>query len=72
MTVFDLTKDEKAELKCNYLAGREAKDLSMSEISMIDLLVTDSEIEDVYADCYFTADDFFCNKGIDVDEKEDY
>ena len=64
MTVFDLTRDEKSELKCRYLAGKEEKDLSYGERANIDLLVTDSEIEDVYADTYFSPDDFFCNEGI--------
>lgn len=64
MTVFDLTRDEKRELKCQYLAGKEEKDLSYGEIANIDLLVTDSEIEDVYCDTYFSPDDFFCNEGI--------
>lgn len=64
MTVFDLTRDEKRELKCKYLAGKEEKDLSYSEVANIDLLVTDSEIEEVYADTYFSPDDFLCNEGI--------
>lgn len=64
MTVFDLTRDEKRELKSRYLAEKEEKDLSYGELANIDLLVTDSEIEDVYADTYFSPDDFFCNEGI--------
>ena len=59
MTVYDLTKDEKRELKCQYLAGKEEKDLSYSEIANIDLLVSDSEIEEVYENYCFSADDFF-------------
>lgn len=64
MTVFDLTRDEKRELKSRYLAEKEDKDLSYGELANIDLLVSDSEIEDVYADTYFSPDDFFCNEGI--------
>lgn len=64
MTVFDLTLDEKRELKSRYLAGKEERELSYSELANIDLLVTDSEIEDVYCDTYFSTDDFFCNEGI--------
>lgn len=64
MTVFDLTRDEKRELKSRYLAEKEEKDLSYGELANIDLLVTDSEIEDVYCDTYFSPDDFFCNEGI--------
>ena len=64
MTVYDLTKDEKRELKSNYLAGKEGRDLSYSELADIDLLVTDSEIEDVYCNTYFSLDDFFCNEGL--------
>lgn len=60
MTIFDLTKEEKQELKSNYLAGK-GKDLSMAELANIDALVSDSEIEEVYCDTYFTPDDFFCN-----------
>lgn len=64
MTVFDLTRDEKRELKSRYLADKEERDLSYGELANIDLLVTDSEIEDVYCDTYFSPDDFFCNEGI--------
>lgn len=64
MTVFDLTRDEKRELKCHYLAEKEEKDLSYGELANIDLLVTDSEIEDVYCDTYFSPDDFSCNEGL--------
>ena len=67
MTVFDLTRDEKRELKSRYLAEKEEKDLSYGELANIDLLVTDSEIEDVYCDTYFSPDDFFCNEGISED-----
>ena len=59
MTVYDLTEDEKRELKCQYLAGKEEKDLSYGEIANIDLLVSDSEIEEVYENYCFSADDFF-------------
>lgn len=64
MTVYDLTKDEKRELKCQYLAEKEEKDLSYGELANIDLLISDSEIEDVYCDTYFSHDDFFCNEGL--------
>jgi hypothetical protein len=64
MTVFDLTREEKRELKCQYLAEKEEKDLSYGELANIDLLVTDSEIEDVYCDTYFSPDDFYCNEGL--------
>lgn len=64
MTVYDLTKDEKRELKSNYLASKEERDLSYGELANIDLLISDSEIEDVYCDTYFSPDDFFCNEGI--------
>ena len=63
MTVYALTEDEKRELKCQYLAGKEEKDLSYSEIANIYLLVSDCEIEEVYEDYCFSADDFF-NEGV--------
>lgn len=61
MTVYDLTEDEKRELKSKYLASKEERDLSYSELANIDLLISDSEIEDVYCDTYFTPEDFLCN-----------
>lgn len=63
MTVYDLTEDEKRELKCQYLAGKYEKDLSYGEIANIDLLVSDCEIEEVYENYCFSADDFF-NEGV--------
>ena len=70
MTVYDLTKDEKRELKSNYLASKEERDLSYSELADIDLLISDSEIEDVYCDTYFSPDDFFCNEGLKTEWKK--
>ena len=70
MTVYDLTKDEKHELKCQYLAEKEEKDLSYGELANIDLLISDSEIEDVYCDTYFSPDDFFCNEGLKTEWKK--
>ena len=66
MTVFELNRDQLAELKINYLSRGGAVDLSYEEIANIDDYVTDAEIYEEYAGTHFTPEDFASS------EDEDY
>ena len=63
MTVYDLNRDQLAELKQRYYADKTGEDLSYDEIYRIDELVSDHEIYEAYEGTDFVNDDFFCSAG---------
>ena len=63
MTVYDLNRDQLAELKARYYQDQVGYDLSYEELANIDAYVTDTEIFNEYAGTEFTPDDFFCSAG---------
>ena len=60
MNVRELSKDQKMELKQNVLLCRN-KNASWQEIADADILVPDSELEELFEGVEFTEEDFFCN-----------
>lgn len=58
MNVRELSKDQKTELKQNVLLCRN-KNASWQEIVDSDILVPDSELEELFEGVQFTEDDFF-------------
>lgn len=71
MSVKELTKGQKEELKIRYydekLQEKEDRTISYYEMSIIDDLVSDEEIENEYDYISFVNDDFFTN-----DRNENY
>lgn len=71
MSVKELTKGQKTELKQKYydekLQEKEDRTISYYEMSIIDDLVSDEEIENEYDYISFVNDDFFTN-----DRNENY
>ena len=71
MSVKELTKGQKEELKQRYydekLQEKENRTMSYYEMSIIDDLVSDEEIENEYGYISFVNDDFFTN-----DRNENY
>lgn len=71
MSVKELTKGQKEELKIRYydekLQEKEDRTISYYEMSIIDDLVSDEEIENEYDYITFVNDDFFTN-----DRNENY
>lgn len=65
MSVKELTKGQKEELKIRYydekLQEKEDRTISYYEMSIIDDLVSDEEIENEYGYITFVNDDFFTN-----------
>ena len=65
MSVKELTKGQKTELKQRYydekLQEKEDRTISYYEMSIIDDLVSDEEIENEYDYISFVNDDFFTN-----------
>lgn len=65
MSVKELTKGQKEELKIRYydekLQEKEDRTISYYEMSIIDDLVSDEEIENEYNYISFVNDDFFTN-----------
>lgn len=65
MSVKELTKGQKEELKIRYydekLQEKEDRTISYYEMSIIDDLVSDEEIENEYDYISFVNDDFFTN-----------
>lgn len=65
MSVKELTKGQKEELKIRYydekLQEKEDRTISYYEMSIIDDLVSDEEIENEYDYITFVNDDFFTN-----------
>lgn len=65
MSVKELTKGQKEELKIRYydekLQEKEDRTISYYEMSIIDDLVSDEEIENEYGYISFVNDDFFTN-----------
>lgn len=67
MTVYDLTQDEKEELKSNLFWGAsEADNLDQQEKKTLDQAKTCADIPDAiifsaYSGYEFVKDDFFCN-----------
>lgn len=68
MDVYDLNRDQLAELKARYYQDKVGYDLSYEELANIDAYVTDSEVYREYAGTIFTPDDFFCSAGEDFTE----
>lgn len=71
MSVKELTKGQKEELKIRYydekLQEKEDRTMSYYEMMIIDDLVSDEEIENEYDYITFVNDDFFTN-----DRNENY
>ena len=65
MTVYELNRDQLAELKARYYADKTGEDLSYDEIADIDNLVSDAEIFRASEDIEFSPDDFSCSAGED-------
>ncbi len=65
MTVKELSRSELIELKQKHYSQKNSN-ISYSEMTFIDELVSDSEIFRAYENVEFTEEDFFCN----LDEKE--
>lgn len=63
MDVYDLNRDQLAELKARYYQDLVGYELSYEELANIDAYVTDAEIFREYADTEFTPDDFFSSAG---------
>lgn len=66
LSVKDLTKDQRIELKQNYLTqkySKSGKSPSYGELADVDNLVTDKELDDEYANTVFCNDDFMCSMG---------
>ena len=65
MNIKELTKGQKEELKIRYydekLQEKENRTMSYYEMSIIDDLVSDEEIENEYDYISFGNDDFFTN-----------
>ena len=65
MNIKELTKGQKTELKQRYydekLQEKENRTMSYYEMSIIDDLVSDKEIENEYGYISFVNDDFFTN-----------
>lgn len=65
MNIKELTKGQKTELKQRYydekLQNEEDRAISYYEMSIIDDLVSDEEIENEYGYISFGNDDFFTN-----------
>lgn len=65
MNIKELTKGQKTELKQRYydekLQNEEDRTISYYEMSIIDDLVSDEEIENEYGYISFVNDDFFTN-----------
>lgn len=65
MNIKELTKGQKTELKQRYydekLQEKENRTMSYYEMSIIDDLVSDEEIENEYGYISFVNDDFFTN-----------
>ena len=65
MSVKELTKGQKEELKQRYydekLQEKENRTISYYEMSIIDDIVSDEEIENEYGYISFVNDDFFTN-----------
>lgn len=61
MTVYELNRDQLAELKARYYADKTGEDLSYDEIVNIDDLVSDTEIFQASEHIEFSPDDFFCS-----------
>lgn len=73
MTVYELTPNQKIELKQNYLAQKNEENgegTSYGEFADVDNLVSDAEIFAEYEDTDFVPDDFFCT-AIDNETAED-
>lgn len=60
MTVYELSDEQKYELKGNYLCEHN-ESVSWGELLEADFLVSDEEIYNEYANYIFVNDDFFCS-----------
>lgn len=58
MNVRQLSKDQKIELKQNVLIQKK-EDVSWNELADADILVPDSELEELFEGVEFTEEDFF-------------
>lgn len=61
MNIHELSKDQLTQVKQNYYTQKQAekdKGVSYGELSMIDSLVSDSEVFEAYAAVDFVEDDF--------------
>lgn len=58
MNVQQLSKDQKIELKQNVLIQKK-EDVSWNELADADILVPDSELEELFEGVEFTEEDFF-------------
>lgn len=66
MDVTELTRDQLAELKGNYLCEQndaKGEGTSWGELAAADELVSDEEIFEAYAGTIFSSDDFSCTAG---------
>ena len=66
MTVFELNRDQLAELKVYYYEKEVLKDegISYGEIVEIDDLVTDEEVFEYFNGYVFVEDDFWCSASL--------
>ena len=60
MSVKELNRDQKTELKQAYYSQKDDESMSYWELANIDLLVSDEELYDEFEGVSFTEDDFFC------------
>lgn len=70
MTVYDLNRDQLAELKARYYADRTGEDLSYDEIVNIDNLVSDAEIYRYYQAFSFVPEDFASSSDEEYEDAE--
>lgn len=67
MTVDELTREQKIELKQALIDEREGS-VSFGELCDADALVTDDELKARWGGAVFSPDDFTCGKEIPVEE----
>lgn len=73
LSLSDLTPDQKSELKQRYLSDKydeEGKTPSYGELADADNLVSDEDLENEFGGVSFTADDFACSAGQDLEESK--
>lgn len=64
MTVYDLNRDQLAELKQRYwIEEHNGEQPDYYTLANIDEIVTNKEVQDAYYYDSFTNDDFFCTAG---------
>ena len=67
MTVYELNRDQRVELKQNYLEeylshwADEDETISYDDLMDADELISDETIFEAYEGTIFTDDDFFCS-----------